>query len=57
MSSIHNLGTNCGEKIWMKHMIHSSEKGDKDKRNRQWPDIVSDKQNSYWGATVWCAPV
>lgn len=47
MPSIHNLGTNCGEKIWMKHMMHSSEKGDKDKRNRQWPDIVSDKQNSY----------
>lgn len=41
----------------MKHMMHSSEKGDEDKRNRQWPDIVSDKENSYWGATVWCAPV
>lgn len=56
MLSIHNLGTNCGEKIWMKHM-HSSEKGDEDKRNRQWPDIVSDKQNAYWVATVCYLPV
>lgn len=26
---------------------HDAEKGDENKSNRQWPDIVSDKQNSY----------
>lgn len=54
MLSIHNLGTNCGKKIWMKHM-HSSEKGDEDER--QWPDIVSDEQISYWLDTVCHVPV